>query len=159
MSELNKHSQDEDENLEAPPLLVSALKKLPDKHVFVPPSVDETVLMAAHRNLTAHSRTRFPWFRWKLWAAATAIVLAAAVLTRLAINRPAPLPDQSAFIPGDLNHDGQIDILDAFALSKQLKFGPPPDGRLDLNGDGVVDERDVATIAARAVKLEKGGRS
>ena len=29
--------------------------------------------------------------------------------------------------------------------------------QLDLNGDGVIDERDVTMVAARAVKLEKGG--
>jgi hypothetical protein len=30
---------------------------------------------------------------------------------------------------------------------------------LDINVDGVVDERDVATLAAKAVSLGKGGRS
>ena len=35
----------------------------------------------------------------------------------------------------------------------------PRNLQLDVNGDGVVDERDVAAIAARAVKLEQGGRS
>jgi hypothetical protein len=59
----------------------------------------------------------------------------------------------------DLNRDGQIDILDAFVLARQVKQGDSPDKRLDLNGDGVIDEKDVATIAAHAVKLETGGRS
>ena len=53
----------------------------------------------------------------------------------------------------------QVDILDAFALARQLKLGGTRNPQLDLNGDGVVDERDVASIAARAVKLEQGGRS
>ena len=62
-------------------------------------------------------------------------------------------------VPGDLNHDGQVDILDAFALARQLKESAQSNLQLDMNGDGVVDERDVATLAARAVSLGKGGRS
>ena len=157
MAELSKHSQDD--NLEAPPRLVSAFKKLPDEQIFVPPSIDETVVMAARRRLTSQLLPRSRWFRWRLWGAATALIVAAAILTRLSTNRPAPLPNQAAFIPGDLNHDGRVDILDAFTLAKQLKSGPQSDVRLDINGDGIVDERDVAIIAARAVRLEKGGRS
>jgi hypothetical protein len=52
-----------------------------------------------------------------------------------------------------------VDILDAFALARQLKQGGSGNLQLDVNGDGVVDERDVAALAARAVKLERGGRS
>jgi len=44
-------------------------------------------------------------------------------------------------------------------LARQLKAGKPSDLRFDVNGDGVVDERDVARIAAHAVSLDKGGRS
>jgi hypothetical protein len=59
----------------------------------------------------------------------------------------------------DLNRDGRVDILDAFALSRQLRDGKASSTGLDLNGDGVVDERDAEVIAARAVRLEKGDRS
>ena len=157
MPDLNKDSQGED--LEAPPMLVSALKKLPRERIFIPPSIDESVLMAARRRLAIQGTRTFPWFRWSLWAAATAIVVAIVTLTRLSTRQPAPLASPSAFITEDINHDGEVDILDAFALAKQLKSGPPPGTRLDINGDGIVDERDVATIAARAVRLEKGNRS
>jgi hypothetical protein len=57
----------------------------------------------------------------------------------------------------DLNHDGRVDILDAFQLARELRAGKKP--AVDLNGDGVVDERDADVIATRAVSLEKGGRS
>ena len=50
-------------------------------------------------------------------------------------------------------------VLDAFALARELKSKPHPNPQLDINGDGVVDEQDVATLAARAVSLGKGGRS
>ncbi|MCL4785299.1 MAG: hypothetical protein KJ070_00695 [Verrucomicrobia bacterium] len=52
-----------------------------------------------------------------------------------------------------------MDILDAFLLARHLQSGDKPELNLDLNGDGVVDHRDAETIAAEAVKLEKGGRS
>ena len=156
MSELNKRSEDDD--LEAPPLLVSALKKLPGESVFVPRSVDEIVSRAARKHLSGGRRLGILRFHWRIWAALTAIVVALGILARLSINRPSARSEPN-FASEDFNHDGQVDILDAFALAKQLKSGPSPDARLDINGDGIVDERDVATIAARAVKLEKGGRS
>jgi hypothetical protein len=59
----------------------------------------------------------------------------------------------------DLNHDGRVDILDAFQLAREAQSGTKADQGRDLNGDGVVDQRDAEFIAAQAVKLEKGGRS
>jgi hypothetical protein len=52
-----------------------------------------------------------------------------------------------------------LDILDAFILAKRLQGGPVQERRWDVNGDGVVDERDVRAIAVEAVRLDKGGRS
>src|SRR5258708_18788781 len=153
MSELSKRSQDND--LEAPPLLVSALKRLPAESIFVPRSVDEIVSLAARKHLSGGRRLGILRFRWRIWAAATAIIVALGILARLSIHRPSTRPEPD-FASEDLNHDGQVDILDAFALAKQLKSGLSSNARLDINGDGIVDERDVATIAARAVKLEKG---
>ena len=63
----------------------------------------------------------------------------------------------TTFAREDINHDGRVDILDAFQLARELESGAKP--AADLNGDGVVDQRDADLIAARAVRLEKGGRS
>ena len=63
------------------------------------------------------------------------------------------------FAVEDVNRDGQVDILDAFALARKVQQGISADKKLDLNGDGVIDDKDVATIAGHAVKLEHGGRS
>jgi hypothetical protein len=46
--------------------------------------------------------------------------------------------------------------LDAFSLARRLQQGGTPDPALDINGDGVVDDRDVETLAARAVQLQPG---
>jgi hypothetical protein len=67
---------------------------------------------------------------------------------------------RGTFAREDLNHDGRVDILDAFDLARTLKTRPGLTSPvMDVNGDGVVDERDVTSLAARAVQLPKGGRS
>ena len=63
------------------------------------------------------------------------------------------------FTREDVNHDGQVDILDAFALARQLNERASVPSPVDLNGDGVVDDRDVELITAHAVSLGGGGKS
>ena len=70
-----------------------------------------------------------------------------------------PTGGTSAIAREDINRDGRVDILDAFQLARELGSGQKPAPGLDLNGDGVVDSRDVEIIAVQAVKLGKGGRS
>jgi len=143
-----------DEELEAPPRLIEALRQASSERIFIPPAIDRTILKAAEKQLNRSGRVRalrVCW--WPRLAAVSAVVVFALVTSqwqRVARGR---------FALEDVNHDGQIDILDAFALARQVKQGSAHDKRLDLNGDGIIDERDVATIAAHAVKLERGGRS
>jgi hypothetical protein len=153
------NQQHPDEGLEAPPRLVAALKRLPQEPVFIPPTADEAILRAAQRHLTPPRETRFGWFRFLPWVSAAAAILLLVAVPQF-FKRPALRPARdSVFAQGDLNRDGREDILDAFALARQLKQGATGNLQLDVNGDGVVDERDVAALAARAVKLERGGRS
>jgi hypothetical protein len=157
MPDNNQH--DRDEALEAPSSLVSALKRLPQERIFIPPTVDESVLRAARKQLERPELPRLGWFRFAPWLAAAAALVVLASIPRY-FKQPSPgAAGDSVFARGDLNHDGRVDILDAFALARQLKQGGKPNPQLDLNGDGMVDERDVAALAARAVKLEQGGRS
>ena len=140
-------------DLEAPPQLVAALQRLGKPAVFVPATADEAVLRAAERRLNP-ARRRTPWLRFLPWlaAASMAIVLAIAVPSFL-------FKGADSLAREDLNHDGVVDILDAFALARQVKAGTTDRQRLDLNGDGAIDDRDVAILAAHAVKLERGGHS
>ena len=148
-----------DEALEAPPKLVAALQRLPHEAVFIPPTADQAILRAAREHLEGPQRSRPGWFRFMPWVAAAAAIVLLASLPRF-FKQPAPGPARdSALARGDLNHDGRVDILDAFALAGQLQQGGTRSLRLDVNGDGVVDERDVAALAARAVRLDQGGRS
>ncbi len=148
----------EDEALEAPPELVSALKRSLKPAIFIPPVVDEAILHSARRQLARRKELGFRWPLILRWAAAmAALVVLLAILPQF-LRKSGPTT-ASRYSRGDVNHDGQVDILDAFALARELKAGAHPSRQLDINGDGVVDERDVATLAARAVSLEKGGHS
>lgn len=84
----DRHEGQDDAELQAPPELVSALKRLSQEHPFVPPAVDEAVLRAAQQHLgrvefrkTEHrgpalvSGKLRPLWRWMRWlAAATAVI-------------------------------------------------------------------------------------
>jgi hypothetical protein len=90
------------------------------------------------------------------WVATTTAVVVAAFLI---LVRFKPATNPAAFAKEDINQDGHVDILDAFAAARQLKQGTVSNPHLDINGDGAVDERDIRAIATQAVKLEKGGPS
>ncbi len=160
MQAAGNHQHQEDEALQAPPGLVSALKELPQEPSFIPATLDEAVLRAAQQQLSRPEGRRVKWIGWMPWLAATgAVILLLAVIPSFSKKPASVAVYRTSIAREDLNHDGRVDILDAFALARQLRSGTRPDPQLDLNGDGVVDERDVATLAAQAVKLEKGGHS
>jgi hypothetical protein len=176
-----RNEQQKDENLEAPPKLVAALRQLPTESLFVPPTLDEALMKAARQYLGQAERKRPGWFRLIPWTVATAGLAAAVLLSypyvaqflgfghaKEAVRRGwenhgdssiQPQPKALANAREDLNRDGNVDILDAFVLAKKLQGPPLSDPKLDMNGDGVIDRRDVETIAAHAVSLGKGGRS
>jgi hypothetical protein len=175
-----------DEELEAPAKLVSALRQLPRDPVFVPPTLDEALMKVARQHLGRPEKRRISWFRLIPWTVATAGLAAVVLLayphakeflgtggstlgrSTKAAQRGSentgespfqPHSDGPAYIREDVNRDGQVDILDAFMLAKKLQGSRLSDPNLDLNDDGVIDHRDVETIAAHAVSLEKKGRS
>jgi anti-sigma factor RsiW len=176
-----QNGQHKDEDLEAPPKLVAALRELPRESVFVPPTIDEALMKAARKHLGRAERQRPRWIRLISWTTATAGLATAVLLVfphatqflgfgqaKRVAHRGLEAPTDSRIQPQakrlalaseDLNRDGTVDILDAFMLAKKLQGASSSDPNLDVNGDGVVDRRDVETIAAHAVSLEKGGRS
>src|SRR5215831_9409991 len=107
MSDLNRHL-DSDEP-EAPEALVAALRTSRPESLFIPPTLDEAILREAHRRLASSKKVSFNLFRILPWlAAATAIVLAFSFVY---------LSQKPRFAREDLNHDGRVDILDAFTLA------------------------------------------
>ena len=149
----------EDRGLKAPEKLVSALRQAQSEPVFVPPTLDEAILRAARSHLAQDTKPRSNWLPMLPWiAAATAMIVAVALITARFQSRN-EAAKALVFLKEDVNHDGRVDILDAFALARHLKHLKVSDTRLDLNGDGVVDERDIRIIAAEAVKLDRKGSS
>jgi len=177
---MDKNPYRGDEDLEAPDKLVKALARLPRERVSVPHRVDKAILRQAREHLRSvgqrqeAKRPAWPWAEmirvigdflqpngpgWRPVALRLALAASFVLVAWFTYNSVHPAsfhaPAQSV---EDLNHDGKVDILDAFCLARQLERGERPSRQLDLNGDGVVDERDVAIIAAHAVSLEPTGR-
>jgi hypothetical protein len=141
----------------APAKLVAALKEPPSRRVFVPPAIDQAILTAAQRHLARPEGAGFNFFRsWLVWPAVATACIALLGLICL-VSKPGG--SSARFAREDLNHDGRVDILDAFQLAREVRSGTTLPSDLDLNRDGVVDGRDASLIANDAVKLEKGGRS
>ena len=154
MDATNNNRPEAGEAPDAPPRLLAAFKQLQSQRVFVPPSVDEIVLRAARKHLAEPKKRGMRLVRhWLFWPAFATACVCLALLAHTFLN-----PGRQKFAREDVNHDGHVDILDAFALARQVESGHAASA-LDLNADGVVDRRDAEVIATRAVKLEKGGRS
>jgi len=120
----------------------------------VPPAVEEAILWNARKEAlrvrrTATQRDRRPTRRLAAWAVAAGIALALGVggLLRLAERT------DGRFAASDVNRDGVVDILDAYALALHVEHGQ---GRgADLNTDGRVDGADVDLAARAAVELTR----
>ena len=151
------------EEPKAPAKLVAALKEPPARRVFVPPSVDASILRTARQHLArttsslspsdgvrgAIARFLKPWILWPTVVTACVALISVAYF--------ASRPSQPQFAREDLNHDDSVDILDAFQLARETQSGKP--AAIDVNQDGRVDRRDAELLATHAVKLEKGGKS
>jgi hypothetical protein len=136
---------------------VAAFKEPPSWRVFVPPAIDRAILSAARRHLTKPERAGFGFFRsWLAWPTVVTACVIVAGICYLFLNPPGT---ERSITSEDINHDGLVDILDAFQLARDVRSETKLSPTLDLNRDGVVDGRDVEFIASNAVKLEKGGRS
>ena len=158
-----EHNDDSSEPM-VPAGLEARLKQFQSPRPFIPGTVDDAILRAARKHLAGPQPRRSLLFQpWTLvfnWRGLAGITLAS-VLVLVGFGLFGPRPRQSPVIAReDLNHDGRVDILDAFELARKLKAQPRAvSPALDVNGDGVVDERDVTSLAARAVQLPGGGGS
>lgn len=166
----------EDEQFETlPPAIVDALREMDGPAVLPDAERDAGVLSGARRHLAPRPGRKQRNLR--LFFAGTAGgALAAAAMVGVVVflgdpfakeQDPASAPlamDERAeptygfnqpVLPGDINRSGAIDILDAYALAKEVEHGRPAPVR-DLNNDGRVDQSDVDWIANRAVALNTG---
>lgn len=137
--------------------LAASLKELNGPALEVTAEIDAAILWKA-RKRALHIRRR-RWLRPAYGVAAAAVMALALASVLRSVPRPASAPlemakarvaARSAAAEEDVDGDGRVDILDAFALARAVEAHR---GGRDLNGDGVVNERDVEILAARAVSL------
>ena len=122
----------------------------------VPPEIDRAVLDRARQHLIRPQRRR-PVLRWAASAAAVAAVIILAFSLNLT-KEPRFSTDSSAHAEArtDIDHNGRVDILDAFTLARHIESTSRPELKLDINGDGLVNRDDVDLVAFAAVRLDKG---
>jgi hypothetical protein len=139
--------------LEAPPALEDEMAAIALGHA-------ERVRAALAAKGAAKGRRRFARSApWAAAAAAVVLVAAAGALWRVGLGSPAPAAEAPARIgrADDVNRDGRVDVLDAFALARAVDAGDRR-SEWDVNRDGAVDEGDVDAVAMAAVSLGGGGR-
>lgn len=128
----------------------------------VPEEVDRRILWLARKQAAIARKRPYRTVSVGLrWAVAASVVVTLGILTTSRhLRRPEtaePVVARVAAVPGDINADRRVDILDAFALARAVSADGGINSRWDVNGDGVVDDRDVERLARAAVSL--GGTS
>lgn len=143
-----------------PPKLAADLAGLYSVTPPIARPTDGAIRFAIRGHFESQFARRHALRRVLRWTSAAAAI-AAIVLISIALlpskhrgNSPANVAIQS-FAKEDLNADGRVDVLDAFFLARQIKAGGSLDAKWDVNSDGVVDDRDVAALAAVAVSLQR----
>lgn len=138
----------------------------------VPADVDRAVAEAARRHFARRPR-RLWWLRWTVPATAAAAIIVTASLwwagrgpTDHSVQGIASPALRDAFtasetmrieaVRADIDANGRVNILDAFALARHIESAGPVSQTWDINGDGLVDRKDVDTVAFASVRLSKG---
>ena len=120
----------------------------------VPAALDRAILRDARRSF---ARRRRAWLRarWVGGAAAAVITLAvgAYIQSHTAPSRRVAQQRPQLAQLADIDHDGRVDMLDAYIVARKIARHEPLDPAWDINGDGVIDQKDVDLIAHLAVHV------
>ena len=131
------------------PRLGTALRRITDARIEVPPAIDASVLADARRSVrssaVAGRRGRRRVVGWSLLAASVGLVTWIGVQ----VMAPPGAPHTEATMA---RGEQPVTILDAFRLARQLDAGERPSAP-DVNGDGRVDHADVEALAVQSVRL------
>lgn len=160
-----------------PQEVVDALRQSNGPPANIPESLNEAILADAQTHLSRISRRAAPApkphrLRWVAWSTGT--LAAALLLFALLPETPEaewPLVGASSdtaptlqretavastttdFHTRDIDGNGQINILDAFALARTMNSGDINGVRWDQNDDGQLNQADVKLVALTAVTL------
>lgn len=157
-----------------PPAIIDALRDLDGPAVLPDAQRDADVLSGARQHLAGAAEVERKRRNLRLFFAGSAggaIAAAAMIAFVVFVGHPLSTPQadrefaQSApaspqpadALPGDVDLSGRIDILDAYALAKQIDRGQATD-QADFNKDGQVDQADIDLLANRSVALDTGER-
>jgi hypothetical protein len=121
--------------------------------IEVPRSQDDALRVAARQRAQVIRSRR----RWPLIAGAGLVAAAAAIVLLMLARGPGATtnPVATAQLRGDINLDGQLDVIDALVLARQLDGGGADVTRADLNRDGTVDHADVEWISSAIVSVRR----
>jgi hypothetical protein len=155
-------SQPEDQLDTLPDALAADLRTIYAPRTDVPREIDAAVLREARAGFARRRRFRLALRAATVTAAAAAVILAFAIpmLMKSAPQHvgPAPITTDTKMLmvapPSqreDVDHDGKVDILDAFVVAKLIEARGQLDRTYDINGDGRIDGADVDRIAMAAV--------
>jgi len=165
--------QEDHEYDSLPPAIIDALRELDGPAVLPDATRDADVLSGARRHLAKATRSRTQRNLRLFFAGTAGGAIAAAAVIGIVMLVGDPLGESGASsemdmamqqsVPaqsppellGDLNHSGGVDILDAYALARQIEQGRAT-ADLDYNADGSVTQLDVDWIAGQAVALNQG---
>jgi len=130
------------------------LKAIFKPDASVPPEVDRAIMECASQHFSRR-QTIHRIFRFS--AAAAAVIVISLLTLELTISpRSKSLRSDVAAVKTDIDRNGTADILDAFELARHIESTTHPDIKWDINGDGMVNHKDVDYIAFAAVSLDKG---
>ena len=154
MTESNEHFDSQSE-LQVPKQLADDLSAIFGTEPSVPREVDQAIVAIAAGRLRRH-RNRVLVLRFAVpLAAAAAIVLAVFVADPFGWISKKPSNVFAAVAAEDIDRNGTVNILDAFALARRVD-AKQSDDQWDINRDGEVNRLDVDRIAMAAVSLDRG---
>jgi hypothetical protein len=156
---------------------VAALRQRNGPKINVPELLDRAILADAQKHLDTISRPipheskprRLRWVAWPTGTLATAMLLFAllpgtpdAPRSSVRVSSDAQSMSEASMsvasattepFSRDIDGNGQINILDAFALARTMNAGDVDGVRWDQNEDGQLNQADVNLVALTAVML------
>src|SRR3954454_23618550 len=118
------------------PKLGDSLRAAYSRRVEVPVAVDEAIRAAATERFGRRRRLRLI----ARWGTGLAAGVAAAIVLIITLHPATSL--------GRAGVDQQKTIVDALNLTKHLAAKESIDKSWDMNGDGVIDQKDIDVVAA-----------
>jgi len=134
-----------------PQRLADALRAAYGHRRSIPDSVDASILSTAREKFARRRRMRLT----ARWGSGLAAGLAAVIALAVVLHRPAA-PARS-LAKGDVDADGRVSMVDVMMLARHVAAGDKLDPKWDVNGDGVIDQKDVDAVASAAVSLKQSG--